>query len=298
MEKPDWTLLHSFLLIARHGSLTQAARVSGLSQPTLGRHLRTLEDQLGASLFVRQAKGQELTALGQEILPLAEGMESSVAKMALAASGAQPGLVGSVRITASRVVAHHLLPPILAELRHMEPGIQIDLVASDATENLLFHEADIALRMYRPTEPDIVTRHVVNLDLALYGETTLLDRLGRPKNEDELLALPFIGFDTSDLILRVMSSFGIHRRREDFALRCDDQLVYINLVRAGAGIGALQVKIGDSDPGLERIAPFLKLPPLPLWLATASRLSQAPRIRRVWDHLAAGLSGLKTTQFP
>lgn len=289
MTQPDWSLIRSFLATARGGSLSAAARATGVSQPTLGRHIRSLEENLGAELFRREAGGLSLTPLGQDLLPLAIEMEQAAARLSLAASAERPGLEGTVRVTASRVVAHHLLPPILAQLRRTVPGLQIELVPSDTSENLLFHDADIAVRMYRPTQPDLTARHVTDLPLHLYAAKSLLERHPAPDTTDQLLALPFVGFDRNDLILRMMAGFGIVRRPEDFPVRCDDQLVYWNLVRAGAGIGAMQIAIGDNDPLVTRIAPFLKLPALPLWLATATPLARSPRVRLVWDALADGL---------
>ena len=289
MDTLDWTLTRSFLAVADSGSLSAAARRLGLSQPTLGRHIAEMEAALGLSLFTRQPRGLMPTEAAEALLPHARAMAESAARLALAAAGRDAALTGSVRLTASRIVAHHLLPPVLAELRLAEPGIEIDLVASDETGNLLYREADIALRMYRPTQEGTFARHLADLPTALYAARSFLDRHGRPETAEELLALDFVGFDRSDLILRMMASFGISRRREDFPLRCDDQIVYWNLVRAGLGIGGMQSAIGDADPLVERVAPFLPLPPLPLWLTAPEALRQTPRVRRVWDHLAAAL---------
>ena len=106
------------------------------------------------------------------------------------------------------------------------------------------------------------------------------------------MGLDFVGFDRSDLILRLMAGLGIARRREDFALRCDDQVVYWALVRAGCGIGATQCPIGDADLLVERVAPFVPLPALPVWLTAPEALRQNPRVRRVMDHLSAAFQRL------
>lgn len=248
-----------------------------------------LEAALSATLFTRQPRGLALTEAGAALVPEAQAMRDAAARLALAAAGRAQGLSGTVRLTASRIVATHLLPPILARLRAEEPGIQIELVPSDSTENLLYREADIALRMYRPTQLDVVTRHIADLSTALYAAKSFLDRHGRPQSLAELLALDFVGFDRSDLILRMMASLGISRHREDFPLRCDDQVTHWNLVRAGCGVGAAQCVIGDADPLVERCAPFVALPSLPVWLTTPEALRHSPRIRRVMDHLAEAM---------
>ena len=287
MDKLDWTLYRSFLTVAEAGSLSAAARLLSLSQPTLGRHIAELETALGTALFTRFARGLHLTDACTAMLPAARQMRDAAAVLTLIAAGRAQSLSGTVRLTASRTVSQYVLPPILADLRAQEPGIEIELVPSDSTENLLFREADIALRMYRPTQLNVVTRHLGNLPTAIYAAKTYLDRHGRPQNADELLAMDFVGFDRSDVILRLIADLGIQRRREDFPLRCDDQVVYWALVRAGCGIGATQCQIGDADPIVERIAPFIPLPSLPVWLTAPEALRQNPRVRRVLDHLSS-----------
>lgn len=286
MDDLDWTLCRSFLAVAETGSLSAAARKLNLSQPTLGRHMAEFEAALGTPLFTRQPKGLAPTEAALALIPAARAMQEAAARLSLAAAGRQETLKGAVRLTASRVVSHFLLPPMLARLRAAEPGIEIELVPSDSSENLLYREADIALRMYRPTQSDVVTRHLADLPLALYGAKSILDSQGRPENLQDLLRFDLVGFDRSDLMLKMMASLGLPRRREDFPLRCDDQLVYWNLVRAGCGLGAAQTVIGDAEPLVERIAPFLSLPALPVWLTVPEALRHTPRIRRVMDHLA------------
>ena len=292
MDMPDWTLTRSFLAVAETGSLSQAARALKLSQPTLGRHIAEMETALGLTLFTRQPKGLTPTEAALDLLPHARAMREAAASLALAAAGRDAALNGTVRITASRVVANHLLPPMLADLRLKHPGIDIELVPTDTTESLHLREADIALRMYRPTQDNVVTRHLTNLPTALYAAHSQISRQGMPTNSTELLAMDFVGFDRSDLILRTMAGLGIRRSREDFGLRCDDQLVYWQLVRAGLGVGGMQCLVGDADPSVARIAPFVQLPALPLWLTAPEALRQTPRIRAVLDHLAHAFRGL------
>ncbi len=292
MDNPDWTLYRSFLVVAETGSLSAAARALNLSQPTLGRHIAELETALATTLFTRAPRGLMLTEAAAVLLPAARQMRDAAASLGLLAAGREQSLSGTVRLTASRVVSHYLLPRILADLRQKEPGIEIELVPTDSTENLLFREADIALRMYRPTQADVVTRHLCDLSTAIYAATSYLDRHGRPQSPEDLLALDFVGFDRSDLMLRLMAGLGIVRKREDFPVRCDDQVVHWALVRAGCGVGATQCGIGDADPLVERVAPFVALPALPVWLTAPEALRQNPRIRRVMDHLAAGFRPL------
>ena len=291
-QTPDWTLTRSFLAVADTGSLSAAARQLGLTQPTLGRHIAELESALGLTLFTRQARGLALTESGAALVPEARAMAAAAARMALIAAGREAAVEGTVRLTASRIVSHHILPAMLADLRLNAPGVQIELVPSDSTENLLFREADIALRMYRPTQLDVITRHIADLPTGIYAAKSFLDRCGPPQSLDDLLALDFVGFDRSDLMLRMMRGLGLERRREDFPLRCDDQLVHWNLVRAGCGVGGAQRNFADLDPLVERLDGLIDLPDLPVWLTAAEALRQSPRIRLVFDHLAAAFAAL------
>jgi DNA-binding transcriptional LysR family regulator len=293
--EPDWTHLRSFLAVAEAGSLSAAARALGHSQPTLGRHVQQLEAQLGTPLFTRALRGLALTDAGAALLPAARDMRIAAATLALIAAGRDAQMQGTVRLTASRVVSQYLLPPMLAALRRTEPGIAIDLVPSDTSENLLFREADIALRMYRPTQLDVVTQHVADLSMGLYAAPALLQD-GPPRDVPALMALDFVGFDQSDLILRLMAAQGVTRARDDFPLRCDDQVVYWALVRAGCGVGAMQRVVADADPLVTRIADFVPLPRLPVWLTVPEPLRHTPRVRRVLDHLAAAFRALDPAQ--
>ncbi|MCB6179358.1 LysR family transcriptional regulator [Rhodobacter sp. Har01] len=290
MDKLDWSLIPSLLAVAKHGSLSAAARESGVSQPTLGRHVAEAEARLGLVLFARTPRGLVPTDACLALLPAARAMAEAAYALGLAAAGREVRLKGAVRLTASRIVSAHILPPILARLRATEPEIEIDLVPSDRVENLLHREADLALRMARPVQPDLIARHLADLPMALYATPGLLAQHGTPKTRDDFLRLPFVGFDRDDTILRLMAGLGAPRRREDFAVRCDDQLVYWQLVRAGLGVGGMQKVVGDADPAVTRLPPIVQLPALPVWLCAPPTLRGTPRVARVWDFLVAALA--------
>lgn len=286
----DWNLAQSVLAVAEHGSLSAAARALGQSQPTIGRHVRALEAQLGLELFTRVPRGLVPTPAAVAILAGARQMAEAAAKLELAAAGQSADLAGSVRVTASVAMSHFVLPPILARLRQSHPEIQIELAPSDTTENLLFREADIAIRMYRPEQMDIVTRHVCDQQIGLYGATAYLDRVGRPASLDDTISLDVVGYDKSELIIQAMRTFGLNVGRDFFGMRCDDQAAYWHLVVAGCGIGAAQRAIGDAEPRVERVFEELALPSLPVWLAAPQALRVTPRIRCVWDFLSDALA--------
>lgn len=286
----DWSLVQAFVAVAETGSLSAAARRLGASQPTLGRQIRAIEDALGVTLFHRQARGLTLTETGAALLAPARAMREAAGQMSLIAAGRAEELSGVVRLTASLTVSHYLLPPILARIRARHPEIEIELVPSDTTENLLFREADLALRMYRPEQLDVVARHLGDIELGLYGARAYLDRAGRPHGVGDMLRHDLIGYDRNEDIILGMRQAGLPMDRHSFALRCDQNAVYWELVRAGCGLGFGQVPIGAADPLVERVLPDIPVPPLPIWLTAHEAMRNTPRLRRVWDMLAEGMA--------
>ena len=293
LETLDWSLIQTFLAVARTGSLSAAAEETGQSQPTTGRHIRALEEALDVELFHRHPRGLRLTALGQEVLSAAQDMHAAMNRIGLLAEAEAGRLEGTVRIAASVFAAHHVLPTILARIRAAEPRIMLVLRPSDDSDNLTFREADIAVRMYRPRQLDLVARHIGDLPMGIFAARSYLDRRGRPKDTGELLQHDLVGFDRSRLIVDSMRGLGLAVGEESFSTRCDNQTAYWELVRAGCGIGFTQAHVGRSDPLVEEIdAGDIVIPPLPVWLTTHETVRQIPRVARVWSLLDAGLAAL------
>ena len=286
----DWTFIRAFVAVAEGGSLSSAARSLQTSQPTVGRQIQMLQDNLGVTLFARRPKGMELTDDGARLLPFAQQMMEAAGKLSMAATGAEANKSGTVRLAASVYVAHYVLPSILADLRRLEPNIQIELVPSDASENLLYRDADIALLMYRPDQLDIVARHLSDIELGAFATKSYLDHFGRPQHPNDLLQHDLVGYDRNDLIIRTMRDFGWDVAPENFATRCDSQSTYWELVRAGCGIGFGQAQVARRDSTLEQVLPNLSLQPLPLWIAAPKAVRHSPKVAAVWDHLIAAFT--------
>lgn len=289
MKKLEWSLVQAFLSVAETGSLSAAARQMGASQPTLGRQIKQMESDLGLELFARQPRGLDLTDVGKSMLGPAIEMRKAMNEIALTAAGKQDTLEGSVRITASEIVAHYILPSIVADIQRQEPLVSIDLVPTDTSENLLFREADIAVRMYRSEQLDVITTYIGDLEMGLFAAKPYLDRVGRPRSVADLKTHQLVGFDSGEQIIRGMRHAGWDVSRETFKTRTDSQTLYWELVRAGCGVGFAQVSIGQSEPGVEQIDVGFAIPALPVWLATHQGMRQTPRIRKVWEMLGEGL---------
>lgn len=286
---PDWSLMRAFLAVAETGSLSAAARQLGQSQPTLGRQIRQAEAALEADLFLRRPRGLELTETGAKLVAPARRMRDAMSEISLQAAGTAARPAGPVRITASEVMAHFALPPIIAALRKSDPDITVTLLPTDTGENLLYREADIAVRMYPSTQLDLVTKRLGDIPLGIYAAQSYLDRKGTPQTPEDMLHHELIGYDKDPRILDGMRAMGFAPEPGLFATRCDDQVTYWELVKAGCGIGFAQVEQGRQTPGIVRLLPELPIPPLTVWLATPEPLRHSPRITRVWQALEEGL---------
>ncbi len=286
----DWALIRSFLAALDHGSLLGAARALQASQPTIGRHVAELEAQLGVVLFERTGRGLRPTDMALRLADAARAMESGAHQLARAASGADAGILGSVRITASQPVACILLPPVLAQMRLALPQVQVELVSSNQVSNLLRREADIALRMVQPDQSSLVAKRIGKVTLGAYAHRDYLRRRGTPKQPQDLLAHELIGDDRDGVVLRGFTSFGLAVGPEAFALRTDDLIAYVAAVRAGLGIGFIADYVARTDSQLVPILPMLKIPPLPIWLTVHREIRTNRRIRAVYDFLSRAVA--------
>lgn len=288
----DWSLVQAFLAVAEHGSLSAAARVLCSTQPTVGRQVRAMEEQLGAELFRRHDRGFELTEVGHSLLASACAMREAVHGIELRAAGAGESLAGTVRITASEVVAQHHLPEIVAAIREEEPQIAIEVVPSDETSNLHYREADIAIRMYRPEQLDLIALHVGDLAIGVFAARSYVARRGMPASLSDLLQHDIVGMDRETQLIEGFRAAGVNVTRELFKTRSDDVATYWALVCAGCGIGFFQHAVARRNPEIVEIPLDLTIPKLPVWLASHAAIRATPRVRRVWTLLESGLRAI------
>lgn len=289
LDNLDWSLVQAFIAVATEGSLSAAARVIGVSQPTLGRQIKSIEERLGITLFFRQPKGLSLTVEGEALLPFARAMATAASGFATTAAGHDMSVSGTVRITASEFIAMYIMPGILADLRLSHPDIQIELNPTDESENLLFREADIAVRMYRPTQLEMVTKKLGMLRLGFFAAKSYLDRRGVPMSVEDLMDHDLLGDDRSERFIRVAGKMGWPLTRTDFAFRCDAQSIHSQMIRLGAGVGVMEVNLAAKFDGVVQVMPTFPMPGLETWLTTHEALRHTPRVAAVWRALEDGL---------
>lgn len=290
VSEPDWALWRSFAAVVADGSLSAAARRIGFSQPTLGRHIEALEQQLGLTLFDRTLQGLKPTETALRLYQAVSAAEASLAEAMLVAEGSSGSLEGTVRITASTVVAHYILPALLRPIREEFPGVALEIVPSDSIENLLLRESDIAIRMVRPAQLELIAKRIGELPIVATAHASYLGAHGTPTTVADLASHTLIGLDRSDLIIAGAKALGITLRRADFALRTDSQTGGWELLKAGLGVGFAQLGLVNDTPGMRTLLPTIRIPPLEVWLTTHRELFLSPRIRAIYDRLAEGLS--------
>jgi DNA-binding transcriptional LysR family regulator len=286
----DWNRLRAFLVTAEEGSLSRAAGALGLTQPTLGRQVAALEEELGVLLFDRAGRGLKLTPAGLDLMDHARAMGEAASRLSLAAAGNAQVLEGAVTITASETIAAYFLPPVIAKLRELAPGLSIDLVASNSPSDLTRREADIAVRSFRPTQPDLIARKARDVEVHLFATPAYLARIGRPRAPGDLAGADFIGFDRSEALIGALRGIGLDLSQAHFRLVSENHLVGWNMVRAGLGIGIMVAPVGAADPAVERVLP--DLPPLgfPIWITAHRELRTSRRMRVIFDLLVRELS--------
>lgn len=286
----DWNHARAFLATAETGSLSGAARALGSTQPTIGRQVSALEDELALTLFDRQDRGMKLTEAGKALLAHVKVMADGASTISTIATNKTQQVAGTIVITASEIYAAKLLPPIVKKIRTLHPNIEISIIPSNEVMNLRKREADIAIRSGMPTEPDLIARKIKDETGYFYASDRYLEAFGRPITKEDLTQADFIGFEDVNLLISGLKFFGITLKPENFPIRCDNHIVQWEMVKEGAAIGVMSASIGDKEPLVRRVAEDIGPFDYPMWLVAHRDVQSNPRIRIIFDLLAKELS--------
>lgn len=288
-----WELYRTFLGVLKEGSLSGAARALGITQPTVGRHVAALEQALGVLLFTRSQQGLLPTDAALELRGYAQAMAATAAALERAASsqddGRRAGVRGVVRVTASEVIGVEVLPPIITALRERHPELVVELALTSRVQDLLHREADIAVRMTRPVQEQLVARRIGHVELGLHAHPGYLAARGTPRSMAALAGHALVGFDEVTSYIRRASKALGPVSRDDFSIRSDSDLAQLALIRAGAGIGICQVPLGRRAPALVRLLPRPFSLKLDTWITMHKDLRASPRCRVTFDALVEGM---------
>lgn len=289
MNELDWNQLKAFLATAEAGSLSAAARKLGLTQPTLSRQVAAIEKAMGVTLFERVGKAMALTTTGMDLLEHARAMGTAAEALNLAATGRSQAVGGVVSVSATDAVAAYLVPPLVRKLHEQDPGIAIEVIASNALSDLLRREADIAIRHVKPEQPELIARLVREASACFYASEDWVKAHGHPRSAADAARLPFIGAGRNAPYLGFLKQHGLPVTEANFSCHAEHSVASWALVRAGMGIGAMMDEIARQTPGVVRVLD--EVPPVifPIWLVTHRELRTSRRIRVVFEALAAGL---------
>ena len=263
----NWNHAKAFLVTAEEGSLSAAARALGTTQPTLSRQVNALEESLGIALFERYGRGLELTPAGLKLVDYVKTMSEAANQFSLVASGQSESIEGNVVITASEATSAFVLPELIQPLRDKHPGITLEIIATNEASDLRRHEADIAIRTFRPLQPDLIAKRIRDVQAAFYATPNYLQRfphLTQPNlsyaqlnRNSDFSQLTFIGFDHSDEFINILNQHGISVSHANFPIICANHLVQWQLVKQGLGIGIMPIETGDNEAEVVRVLPDL-----------------------------------------
>ena len=286
----DWNRARAFVVSAEEGSFSAAGRALGIAQPTIGRQVAALEEELGVVLFERIGNTLELTAAGLDLIEHVRAMSDAATRVSLAATGQSLSVEGLVCITASELIAAYLLPPVIGRLRLAHPGIELEIIASNSPRDLRRREADIAIRNFTSTQPELVAKKIADRSARAYAAPSYLERLGPVTSPSDLSRAEFFGFDRGEMMIKGLRAFGVEVTAKNFPIVTDNHLVQWELCKQGVGICFVMEEVGDAEPRVRRVLPDLPPIPVPIWLATHQEVRTSRRIRVVFDHLAEELS--------
>jgi DNA-binding transcriptional LysR family regulator len=282
----DWNDLRYFLAVHRAGNLARAASELAINATTVGRRLSALEDQLGTKLFDRTPDGYQLTPAGRDLLPRAETMEREALAVDREVTGADDRLAGRVRVTATEMLATRFVAPHIWRLQAAHPEIILDLHCTNEVVSLARREADIALRLARPREDNVVTRRLSDIPLALYASARYLEARGTPDDPETSLAGHAVLLFADSRHFRLENDWLLPRAAgADVPLQSDSVSAIYAACVAGLGIALLPVMVAGVDDRLTRIETASGPERRVIWQTVHRDLRSTARIRAVMEFL-------------
>ena len=288
MANLDWSWVQSFLAVASHGSFSAAARQLDLSQPTLSRHVRALEQVWERPLFVRHNRGIELTDAGRRLLEQSSGIESSMASLWRHRSADPNQPCGTVRVSVNEPLGLFVLPEWVDCLRASHPSVALELCIDNRSADLTRHEADLAVRMYRPNQQSLVAKKITDSELGLYAHRRYLEKHGEPRGLDDVARHTFAGLDRDAQWAPMLRSLGM--RAEQFTLRSDSLALHVQALLAGVAVVSTHVRFAERHPDLKRVLPEVRFPSLPVWVVMHEELRADPAVAAVFRELVQYLA--------
>jgi len=283
----DWDDLRYFLAIHRAGTLARAAAELHINATTVGRRLAALEERVGARLFDRTPDGYCLSPAGRDLLPRAERMAAEAFAVERELIGADARVAGTVRVSATEMLATRFITPKLPLFLEAHPAVTIDLECTNRSVSLARREADIALRLARPREDGVVTRRLTQIDLALYAAASYVEQHGLPADAEQSLAGHCIVLFADSRAFALENDWMLQRLDgARVVIRSDSVSSIFSAVLSGTGIALLPRAVADAEPQLTRIATRSAPEPRVVWQTVHEDLQKTARVRVVLNFLA------------
>lgn len=280
----NWDDLKFFLAIARTGSLTAASDVLKSSPATVSRRLDQLEHALGIKLFSRHQTGYALTDEGAAMMDRAEAAEHAMTRIERAAIGRTIDATGHVRLATAENIANHIIIPALPEFHALHPNITLEIHTGITSLNLTRREADIALRLARPTQGHVAVKKVGVQGYALYGSKDYIASLPGEGAKCTKQAR-YIGWAEEFSTLPMRNWLGAVAPSRPPILITHSLYAQVVAARAGLGLAILPCFLGDPDPDLEKIPSSVDEQTQEIWLVTHQDLRSSRRVSAVGDFL-------------
>jgi len=280
----DWDDLRLFLAVARTGTLTGAAPLLKLSQPTAGRRLRHLEETCGCALFQRTASGFLLTDEGEAMLARAERMEEEALGIERQIIGVDRELEGQLRLSCSEWFGRLVLAPRVASFSLAHPMVTVEIVADSRLMDLDRREADLVFRFPQFDNPNVVQRRYVRVCYELFAASSYVDRYGAPTAGDDGTGHRLISMDSQ--LENLPDAIWLRRRfpQARLVLRSNSRDVQAEACAQGAGMAVLPRTVGETF-GLVRLSHDEEAPSRDIWLGYHADLKRLKRLRSLVDHL-------------
>ena len=286
MNNLPWELIQSFSAVAKAGSLSKAAIELGTSQPTLSRHIIALEEKTGLTLFDRSTQGLKITSAGVKLIESSESMQQASELFSRIATGATLSLEGSIRISANEVIGLYYLPEIIGLFNQKYPEVKVEIDISNKPTSLNKRDADIALRMFRPTQPNLVAKRLADIALRFVASKSYLAMYSEPKSLEDVSNHILIGYDRDRQFIKAIEQLKWPISEKSFAIKTDFLPMQIELARKGAGISVTHQRLLNQFPELQVILQQVELPSLEFWLVCHADVQHNRRIRVMMDFLS------------
>ena len=288
----DWDKLRVFHAVAEAGSFTHAGDRLNLSQSAVSRQISTLERSLNVPLFHRHARGLILTEQGEDLYVTAHEVfhRLTMTEARLTESKERPE--GPLKITTTIGFGSIWLTPRIKEFMDSYPEINVTILLEYDDLDLAMREADVAIRLTPPRQPDLIQRHLMSINYKCYASPDYLKKHGMPKKPEDLDSHNLITFgqeagDQNELLptLNFLQGAGSDGKRRKPVLQVNNIYGIFRAVRSGVGIGALPDYFTEGSSSLVHILPELHAPPTEVYFVYPEELRQSARIAVFRDFL-------------